>query len=109
VRSSILYNYLTINIGLIPDNTLMATSTIEQTAEILDNAPVDISLTVVEGKETVFYFDTNSINGNLTNKDGSYTNLTDINRDPNSKKVYVNISGKPYESSQILLLQSKGY
>jgi hypothetical protein len=29
--------------------------------------------------------------------------------DPNSKKVYINISGKPYETSQILLLQSQGY
>jgi hypothetical protein len=76
----------------------------------LDNAPVDISLTVKSGKETVFYFDLNSINGYTTTyKDGSYKNLPDINRDPSSQKVYINTSGKPYETSQILLLKSQGY
>lgn len=82
--------------NIYPDGKHLATATVEQTRDILDNAPIDISLTVKPGKPTKFYFDVSPDN---SKKDGTYNGLTDITDDPCSGNVYINTSGLPAETS----------
>lgn len=105
VRSKSFSDFLKVECSLIPDNNSLAMATAEQTDYLLQMAPVNIGLTCLPHLPTKLYFDIKSIqaSGQNLQKDGSYKGLPDIIRDPNTQSIYVNTSGLPLETSQILL------
>lgn len=108
VRSKKFMNFLKAEFNMEPDSKSMSYATADQTNRIMQTAPVNIGLTCVADKPTKFYYDMDRISkGDDSQKDGSYTGLPDIIRDPNTKSIMVNTSGLPLETSQIILLMQK--